>query len=135
MTPEQLIKREIIHRAIQSDSDLKWEGELTADNIDEVYESLGDDSDTLNDLERWDFRAGEVETGIECETSRHYESKSVACKLSDGTWVGWTYWYGGGKHAEPECVDWMSDAYILDVTEEEKLVTVRTFQKREAIAP
>lgn len=24
----------------------------------------------------------------------------------DGTWVGWTYWYGGGKYAEPSAIPW-----------------------------
>jgi len=87
-----------------------------------------------NSDEKWDiiqeFRGGEVETDIPCEFSRHYESKSVAAKLDDGSWVGWTYWYGGGKHGEPEAVDWMDSAYELDCTETEKLVVVREFKKK-----
>ena len=78
----------------------------------------------------YEFREGQVETDVTCEWCRHYESKSVAANI-DGTWIGWTYWYGGGKHGEPEAVAWMEDAYFLDVTEEEKLVTVRTFTKKE----
>jgi len=50
---------------------------------------------------------------------------------SCGDWVGWTYWYGGGKHGEPDAIDWLSDAYNLIVTEEEKLVVVRTYTKEE----
>ena len=53
--------------------------------------------------------------------------------MPDGSWVGWTYWYGGGKHAEPEVMDWMGEAYPLDCVEEEKMVTVRTFTKRKKV--
>ncbi len=72
-------------------------------------------------------RHGE-DTGLPCDWSRCYESKSVAGKMGD-KWVGWTYWYGGGKHSEPTAIDWISDAYFLDVKEEEKVVKVRTFAK------
>jgi hypothetical protein len=50
--------------------------------------------------------------------------------MADGSWVGWTYWSGGGKHGEPESISWMSEAYELDVKEEEKLVIVQTFSKK-----
>lgn len=77
--------------------------------------------------ERYNFREGTYETNIPCDGSRHYESKSVATKLDSGRWVGWTYWYGGGKHAEPEDLDW--EPYYLDVTEIEMMQVVRTFTK------
>ena len=76
------------------------------------------------------FIEGEVETDISTEWSRHYESNGVASRMPDGSWVGWTYWYGGGKHGEPGAIDWMSEAYDLDVVEEEKIVIVRTFTKK-----
>jgi hypothetical protein len=106
MTPEEMIRAEIERRAEQ---DAGW------DIQDITYE----------------FREGDVETNIAPEYSRHYESKSVAAKI-DGKWIGWTYWYGGGKHGEPDAIDWMEDAYFLDCKEEEKVVTVRTFTKNEA---
>ena len=74
-----------------------------------------------------------METGLKCEWSRHYESKAVAMKFPDGSWVGWTYWYGGGKHGEPSSIEWMDDAYDVDCHEEEKMVVVQTFKAREAI--
>lgn len=79
---------------------------------------------------KYEFREGEVETNIPCESSRHYESNSVAAQCPDGTWVGWTYWYGGGKHGEPEAIDWIEHAYNLECVEEEKLVVARTFRKK-----
>lgn len=123
MTPEQKIKWAILTRF--TDRQLP---PVTSENIDDLYDELREKN------EHWDaesdFRRGEVETELECDWSRHYESKAVAAKMPDGSWVGWTYWYGGGKHGEPGAVDWMDAAYNLDCKEEEKLVTVRTFTKR-----
>lgn len=99
---------------------------ITADNVDDLYEAFRDD---MYDLKN-EFREGDVETNLPCDYSRHYESKSVAAKIPDGSWVGWTYWYGGGKYGEPEAIGWMEDAYDLDVIEEEKMVMVRTFTKK-----
>lgn len=125
MTPEQKLKWAIVS------STYAWQEkdapEFPCDHIDAIYEEI-EAAD-----EHWDgkseVRSGEIDTGLECDWSRHYESKSVAMQFPDGSWVGWTYWYGGGKHGEPEAIDWMCDAYDLECTEEEKVVTVRTFTK------
>jgi hypothetical protein len=62
-------------------------------------------SDYLQDAKE-QVRSGGVETGIaEHRYFRHYERREVAAKLPDGTWVGWPYWYGGGKHGCPEEID------------------------------
>jgi hypothetical protein len=45
-------------------------------------------------------------------------------------YVGWSYWYGGGKHSDPGAVDWMNSAYFLDVKEEETVVIVKTFTRK-----
>jgi hypothetical protein len=125
MTPEQKIKHLILALAYE------WSGEtlpeITVDNIDALYEVTAENGgcdDAQNDV-----RPGEIETGLPCEYSRHYEVKAVAARALDGSWVGWTFWYGGGKHAEPEAIRWMDAAYDLTCTEEEKFVTVRTFAK------
>lgn len=128
MTPEQAIKLHILKEAMSLNPDMKWNGELSAETIDLAYEAVLVDEDAHWDFES-EFRGSGEETKLKCEYSRHFEAKAVARKLSDGQWVGWTYWYGGGKHADPGGIDWMSNAYFLDVTEEEKLVTVRTFKK------
>jgi hypothetical protein len=131
MTPEQKIKRTILQRAIAHESIDPIEGDINAANVDALFESNNDDyqlQDYINE-----FRSGEVETGLKCDWSRHYESKSVASKLLDGTWVGWTYWYGGGKHGEPEAVDWLEDAYELTCKEEERMVVVREFTRVEQV--
>jgi hypothetical protein len=130
MTPEQKIKHEILIDAIENNDDLNWEGEITAENVAQAWEEV-----LVNNNSHWDFvsefRASGEDTGLPSQYSRHYEAKEVARKLTDGTWVGWTYWYGGGKHGEPGAIEWMEDAYFLDVKEEEKVVMVREFTKIE----
>jgi hypothetical protein len=121
MTPEQKLKWAVLQR---TDHAVPY----PCEDIDERYAKIVEE-----DL-HWDARAevrgGDVETGLQCDWSRHYESKSVAMSFPDGSWVGWTYWFGGGKHGEPEAIDWIPDAYDLDCKEEEKLVVVRTFAKK-----
>jgi hypothetical protein len=74
-----------------------------------------------------DLRHSGISTGLSPRGhSRHYECREVAA-LIDGRWVGWTYWHGGGKHSEPAAIAWMDGAYFLDVTEEQRTITVRTF--------
>lgn len=131
MTPEQKIKRDIIINACIYEE--KGVPDMpTGEKVDEVFDSLSEEDEygNLQDATE-EIRSGyDEETDISCEFSRHYEAKSVARKMSDGSWVGWTYWYGGGKHGEPESIDWMDSAYDLDCKEEQKMVTVRTFEKK-----
>lgn len=126
VTPEQKIKWAILIGIAKYQKGLIPEV-ITAENVDDVFEDPAIE-DYIQD-EKNNVRQGKVETGIECDWSRHYESQSVAAKMPDGSWVGWTYWYGGGKHGEPEAIDWMNHAYDLDCQEEEKMVIVRTFTK------
>lgn len=127
MKPENKIKWTIIAQYEQCEKDIIRSVAVTEDAVEDLWDELSDD---LQDY-LYEFREGQVETGIPCEYSRHYESNSVAAKCPDGTWVGWTYWYGGGKHGEPEAIDWMEYAYHLECVEEEKMVTIQTFSKKE----
>lgn len=124
MTPIQKIKYLIVTGAGRG-----YDLDYPCEDIDTIYSNMEDKDELWDTLS--EVRAGEVETDIPCEYSRHYENSSVAAQLPDGSWVGWTYWYGGGKHGEPESIDWMEDAYDLDCKEEVKLITVRTFTKKE----
>ena len=126
MTPEQLIWKKFIECGIR-DGDFKTNKVRDEYTIDELWEEFTE-QDLQWDL-MWEVREGEVETDISAPTSRHYESKSVAAEI-DNKWVGWTYWYGGGKHGEPQAIEWMEDAYFLDCKEEEKVIIVRTFTKK-----
>lgn len=119
-TASQHLMKEILFR-----SNLLGITEITPENIEEIYE-VCDDNGEVDDV-RYDTRQGEYETGISCESSRHYETESVAIKTEDGIYVGWTYWSGGGKHGEPEAEPWIEKAYFLDCVEEEVLAIKRTF--------
>ena len=126
MTPEQRIRLHILKEAIADDV-VNISDEITKENVDELFEQSNDKWQLQDYIS--EFRCSGEETEIPAPHSRHYESGSVARKLSDGSWVGWIYWYGGGKHGEPEAIDWMGEAYDLTVTEKEQLVVVRTFEK------
>jgi len=137
LTAEQKIKREILEFPWVVEEmvavSLFFRDHDSGDVIDDLWSRMMDDGgfcDLLSDA-LGDFRSSGDEIDIPCETSRHYCSHSVARLLACGDWVGWTYWYGGGKHGEPDAIDWLSDAYNLIVTEEEKLVVVRTYTKEE----
>lgn len=127
MTPEQYIKKEIILQAIKY-SGFVFENEINESNIEEVYTKFREEDYSYDCIS--EFRSTGVETKMDTPYSRHYESTAMAEQMSDGKWVGWTYWYGGGKHSEPEAIEWMNEAYFLDCKEEEKMVIVRTFSKQ-----
>ncbi len=122
LTPEQRIKWLIL---IQEDV-VDLGNDPSAETIEATYDER---SRTLQDA-RYEVRCCGENTGIPDRfNSRNYECEEVAAQCPDGKWVGWTYWHGGGKHGDPEAIDWMNDAYEVNVTEEQKLVTVRTFAK------
>ena len=123
MTPIQKIKHLIILRHFELAGEAP-PAPINSETVDSIYDDLEDPWDAISEV-----RYGEYVTSISPDYSRHYESKSVAAKLPDGSFVGWTYWYGGGKHGEPEAIDWIDEAYDLTVTEEQKLVTVRTWRR------
>ena len=128
LTPELRIKRQIIKdiknpegKPLDDASQVEYAWDFYRDGI-----AHGDYLVEARD----EFRYSGEKTGIPGrECSRHYESDEVARKLDDGTWVAWTYWHGGGKYGEPSSIDWMEYAYEINVTEEEKMVVVRTFTK------
>lgn len=127
MTPQQKIKWLILNKAAEWNDKIRGESGRTPDEIDWLYDVLVD-IDAHWDAEE-EIRGSGINTNIPCQRSRNYESKSVAAKMPDGSWVGWTYWYGGGKHGEPEAIDWINEAYDVDCSETRQMVTVRAFKK------
>jgi hypothetical protein len=125
MTPIQKIQHLIINLAFE------FKGEtappVSEDNVEDLYDEIMEEDEGYD--AKSEIREGIVKTGQTCYGSRHYESESVAAQAPDGTWVGWIYWSGGGKHGEPEEMEWMNDAYDLNCKEEEKMTVHRTFTK------
>mgnify|MGYP001349795559 FL=1 len=124
MTAEQKVKALILIRGRAWDQAVESISKESVDDQWKAWNVLGNLADASEEV-----REGEIETGLDCESDRNYESKAVAAQLPDGSWVGWTYWYGGGKHGYPREIEWMPDAYDVTCTEEQKLVTVQTFAK------
>jgi hypothetical protein len=130
MTPMQKLKHMILNRRAAFGDGHPIDG-ITVENVDALYaETEEADEDGMQDA-RNEVRSSGIETGLPAPFSRHYEGDEVATKAPDGSWVGWTHWHGGGKHGEPEAIDWMEDAYDLTCVEEEKMTVVRTFAKVE----
>ena len=128
MNAEQKLKHLILNRLAEL-RELPARTDLTVENIDAEFSfECENDDGSLQDAKS-EVRGGEVETGLQCQSSRHFEAGAVAAQAPDGSWIGWTCWSGGGKHAEPEAIEWISEAYDLAVTEEVKTVTVQTFAK------
>jgi len=130
MTPEQTIKYEILLDASENEDILLPEYKITKENINETYKNL-----LIKEGLHWDyqseFRGNGERSNIEPEWSRDYETISVALKLRQGVWVGWTYWFGGGKFGNPESVPWMDEAYFLECSEHEETIVIREFTKKE----
>lgn len=125
MKPEIKVKYAILNL-----SAIWEEKQLPTDLTEEQVEELWDEAEYLEDAIS-EIRCSGVETGLEGRYSRHYESEEVAIQCPNGDWVGFTYWHGGGKFGEPEAIEWIPYAYDLECKEEEKLVVVRTFTKKE----
>lgn len=131
MTPQQKLKWAVIKKLVEWDLLAPFPGFPAGQAIDSLYEAVeltGVHADALEEV-RSSFDA---ETGLECDYHRNYESKAVAARMPDGSWVGWTYYDGGGKHSEPGEIPWMEDAYDLECAEEEKTIVVRTFSRPKA---
>lgn len=141
LTPQQAIRIEAFQRLLDGAEDNPIEGytypeSVDASNIDEVWDAFQETGYSYWLDENLDeIRCSGVSTGLRPrEHSRHYECREVAACLSS-VWVGWTYWFGGGKHGEPEAIDWVSNAYFVDVTEKRKTIKVRTFERDGEVGP
>lgn len=98
--------------------------DITADSIYALFDSVGHThGDWMQDATQ-EVRNSGQETGLPAQTSRHYECKAVAAQLPDETWVGWNYWFGGGKHGEPEAIEWMEGAYNVIAVPTHMIVNV-----------
>lgn len=102
---------------------------LDVEELTGVVEEIFDDHhDDLYDM-LCEWREVGEDTNLPAPHSRHYETDQVAAPTPFG-WVSWTYWYGGGKHGNPQEIDWLEDAFFVDVEEKEVTVTQRTFTRK-----
>jgi hypothetical protein len=130
MTPRQKIMTTILLEAIDDGVVVFDKDAINENNIGLLYEELLIEKDLHWDYES-EFREGQDRTDITPKWSNHYESYSVASEMFDGSWVGWTYFYGGGKHGDPESIDWVSEAYNVTFTESTRTIVVRHYTRDE----
>jgi hypothetical protein len=130
---KQILIDMLTEEQMDSDDDLDLS---TVEGIQEAWEQAEEYNGVFSDTEIIDevseFRDSGQSTNLTCKGySRHYESEQVARKLDDGTYVSWIYWSGGGKHGEPEAVDWMDGAFEVNCVEEQKMVTVYNYSHKD----
>lgn len=148
MNAQQLIKYQIIKRGLEiydefagvfaanfpdtfdeSDSNEVVLSKLTVENIDSIFDELEYD-DAMQDG-REEVRCSGIPADLKPKNwSRHFEIDAVA-KNINGTWVAWDYYYGGGKHAEPETCEWIGDARIVNCEEVQVMKTEYYFSEVE----
>lgn len=97
-------------------------GLITTTNLEELWDELADDDNIYDYLN--DFRCSGDKTNLRAAFSRHYGCDFVAKELCPGCAVGWNYWYGGGKHGEPEAIEWLDSARFLNVKTEMREVKI-----------
>lgn len=121
MTAQELLYKSMIKESFMREPNI-FEyvceyGYITS--YEDLWYKLKEQYDSCYEIE-FEFREG-IETNLSPKTSsRHYEIDVVAAKIG-GVWVAWDFYYGGGKHGEPEAFDWISNARIVDC--EERVVT------------
>lgn len=129
MKSEYKIKKTILLDFLKDEEAKKEFGDVsieTEEEIDALWNKAGNGwlQDATNE-----FRHGEEVTGLRTEFDRNYETQAVAGQMFDGSWVGWTFWYGGGKHGQPETIEWISESYPLEMKEQEVTRIEKTFKK------
>jgi len=104
----------------------------TSEGIDRAWKQAEEYAGCFADFEIIDevndFRCGGQDTNLPCkEYSRCYECDQVATKLSDGQYVSWVYWSGGGKWGSPDEIEWIDDAFFVNCEEKQVMTTVYNF--------
>lgn len=116
LTPLQALRALIITRTLEMVEAAPHDfSKITdGDEVDELWEALQEDyPDTMTDAAN-EVRGSGRSTGLAVPVSRNYDPEAVAVLTPFGRWVGFTYWAGGGKHGNPEEIEWQEDAYWVD---------------------
>ena len=111
--------------------------EFDDEKIEELYDSTNlyswiGDSDIVREVIH-EFRESGEEIDDKVQQDRYYCYQDVARKItgSDELYLGWTYYFGGGKHAQPAEVEWMEDCYLLKCRKVEETRIVKVYEKVE----
>jgi|SRR4028118_11929 hypothetical protein len=112
------------------------------DKLQEFYEELnyGEWEEIVRDV-IYGFRYSGENADDKVYEDRYYCYREVCKKItgsddfskrgSSELYLGWTYYFGGGKHSQPEEVEWMEDCYLLKVREVEETRVVKVYERVE----
>ena len=132
LTAQELIYKHMINIVSKNNSriiDFIAEYEDQED-FEVIWDDVKSQFDEAYEVE-YETRYGTEEPNLEPKTySRHYEVEARAIKVED-VWVAWDFYYGGGKHGEPEAFDWISNTRIVEC--EEKVVTKVEYTFKELV--
>ena len=125
MTPRQKIRQNVLMLARLSHVPLthpirvpvQFNDEITVDNVDELYEAV-----TAEHGQGWDqeflLQVESCQTGLEAPHVPGYESRAVAARMPDGSWVGWSQLCRPGTvRGTVETVQLVDDAYVVHCSE------------------
>lgn len=138
--PSTKLKAMLIAEAYER-CDQSWKDEVDVcveSDVSDLYDEIrnGEFGDALCnalDSATYDLRCDGEHTGLTpYDYCRHYEIDSVAVQTLDGSWVEFPYYHGGGKHSEPESIDWIPEARNVYVVEE-RMVVQRVFSLKSPI--
>lgn len=95
-----------------------------------TYETWIGDRDIVREIVN-EFRENGEEIDSKVEQGRYYCFQEVAKLITglDDLYLGWTYYFGGGKHSQPEQVEWMADCYLLKCKEIKEIKIVKIYEK------
>lgn len=133
MTPQDKLKWRILSAISHIDDDPdtefleKFKALKLPEQLDEAW-NLAQEWDGWQDL-REDFRNQGTRTELQTPWSRHYDCEMHVVQCPDGTWVAFPYWYGGGKHGEPQAIEWITADEIREVSMREETRVVRVFEE------
>ena len=127
LTAQELIYKSMVYECYKREDNFNFTDYCEEESYKDLWYKVKEKYDCCYEIE-FEFREG-VETNLSPKTSsRHYEIEVRAMEV-DGVWVAWDFYYGGGKHGEPEAFDWISNARIVEC--EEKVVTKVEYRFKE----
>lgn len=104
------------------------------DKVEEFYDEVKYEEfeDYVRDVVS-EFRDSGENINDKVYEDRYYCYRDVAIPITgrDDLYLAWTYYFGGGKHAQPWDVEWMEDCYLLRCREVEETRIVKVYEKVE----
>lgn len=126
MNAQQLLKKAILLKAVESKDIEPFNLNLSGDEIDSLYESYSENDELRDAWSEIRYSGIDAHELSPVTFSGHYEIDVKAIKI-DGVWVAFDFYYGGGKYGEPEDYAFIDDARIVSCEEKQITITAYNF--------